>query len=599
MAFLSQAIIHHYVNITIEDLEQQVKNERVKKEIGKDVVDNITKIESDFYKLATIANSNARKIVEEDILELILDIEHYFAILKAGGVFEKKVGLNLPDRNLLIEKIRYDAPKSKKFVLEIIDISPKLIEIKNRVDIFVDMLTKRDQFASNNQGDMLVIYAKKIKLFLKQTTPIFSRLVENANRLYYDSVVKQNKIETELLLQEDRYYKLSMGMTALLALLTVVAGVFISKQITKTTRLIKAKEEFAQDILDSQANIITVNDTKKIINVSGGFFDFFDKYKTLDEFKEEHSCICELFEKEDGFVYDFDDQNWVEYIMQHQESTHKVKIYKNSKAHIFNINATESKKHSTIIVSMVDITDLENAKTEAEMASKHKSTFLANMSHELRTPLNSIIGFSQVLTYNKLLDDKSKGYVEKILISGRNLLTLVNTILDFSKIEAGKMEGDLKLISLGGLFMESSVIVEANLKNKNMTIDFDSNINDIEIYGDGQLIKQVMINLLSNAIKFSPKDSKVVVRHFFDAENNCDKIEIMDQGVGISIQDQAKLFNAFEQVDSSKKGFIEGTGLGLALCKKIVEDVHKGNIGVESQEGHGSTFWFTLPKDEL
>ena len=243
---------------------------------------------------------------------------------------------------------------------------------------------------------------------------------------------------------------------------------------------------------------------------------------------------------------------------------------------------------------------LRFAMMEAEAANKAKSDFLANMSHELRTPLNSIIGFSDFLLQSKTgpLLDKQKRYIENITKAGEHLLSLISDILDLSKIEAGKMKLELAKFNLKELIEGCIALFKEKSIRHNIILDYVLEIKG-DIVADEQKIRQVLLNLISNAFKFTPDRGSVYVyarKAQDEAAGSFIEISVVDSGIGISKEDQKKLFQPFQQIDSSVSKKHQGTGLGLNLCKKIIE-LHGGRIWIESDTGKGCRFMFVLPLD--
>jgi signal transduction histidine kinase len=239
--------------------------------------------------------------------------------------------------------------------------------------------------------------------------------------------------------------------------------------------------------------------------------------------------------------------------------------------------------------------ELAVAKERAESSNRFKSEFLANMSHELRTPLNGIIGFTEFLIDEKPgpLRPKQKEYLNDVLNSGRHLLQLINDVLDLAKVEAGKMELNLETFPLRKAIAEVCAVAKpiAQKKSIQVSVDVAPQLGDVTL--DQQKFKQVLYNLLSNAVKFTDDGGKVdIIATPQDAHHF--KLAVTDTGIGIKAEDLKRLFTEFEQLDSGADRRYEGTGLGLALTRKIVE-LQGGTIGVESEVGKGSTFTVTLP----
>ncbi len=237
--------------------------------------------------------------------------------------------------------------------------------------------------------------------------------------------------------------------------------------------------------------------------------------------------------------------------------------------------------------------EIADKSRQLEVASQHKSEFLANMSHELRTPLNAIIGFSEVLSEGMFgeVNEKQTEYLRDILESGRHLLSLINDILDLSKIEAGRMELELAVFDLPQALEDALLLVRERATRRGIALHkaVDPKIGAMQ--ADERKVKQVVLNLLSNALKFTPEGGRIEVRAV--PTDGAVEVSVKDTGIGIAPEDQEAVFEEFRQVGGPDKK-AEGTGLGLALCRKFVE-LHGGRIWVKSQVGAGSTFTFTLP----
>jgi signal transduction histidine kinase len=227
-----------------------------------------------------------------------------------------------------------------------------------------------------------------------------------------------------------------------------------------------------------------------------------------------------------------------------------------------------------------------------ELASKHKSEFLATMSHELRTPLNAIIGFSQVLKERMYgdLNAKQADYVDDVLSSGQHLLNLINDILDLAKVEAGRMELQRATFPLPPVLDNAMTLVRerAIRQGVGLSAAIDPSVGLLE--ADERKVKQILFNLLSNAVKFTPGGGQVTLAA--TAVEDEVEISVRDTGVGINAEDQGRIFEEFYQVGRAKTQ--EGTGLGLALTRRLV-DLHHGRLSVESEPGVGSTFTVMLP----
>jgi len=236
----------------------------------------------------------------------------------------------------------------------------------------------------------------------------------------------------------------------------------------------------------------------------------------------------------------------------------------------------------------------ETAKVRAESANRAKSEFLANMSHELRTPLNAINGFSEIMVaemFGPVGDRRYAEYAKDILMSGQHLLALINDILDMAKIEAGKMTMSFEPVALEDCIEDAVRLMHNRAEASGLTLKVElAPLPEIE--ADYRALKQVLLNLLSNAVKFTPRGGTVTV--LTAAFGDEVRLSVRDSGIGISAEDIARLAQPFEQIESQHAKTQQGTGLGLALTKSLIE-MHGGRLDFQSEPGHGTTVSVFLP----
>lgn len=240
--------------------------------------------------------------------------------------------------------------------------------------------------------------------------------------------------------------------------------------------------------------------------------------------------------------------------------------------------------------------ELALAKEQAEQSSRFKSSFLANMSHELRTPLNAIIGFAELLYDGQVRPEmpEHKEFLGDILTSGRHLLQLINDVLDLSKVEAGKLEFHPEPVSLSSLVGEVLAVLRTGAADKQIRVEVDIHPDLGQVVIDPARLKQILYNYLSNALKFTPDGGRIQLRAQPE-EPGAFRLEVEDTGIGISSEDVGRLFAEFEQLDAGAAKKHAGTGLGLALTKRLAE-AQGGSVGVRSTLGAGSTFHAVLPR---
>ncbi|WP_120497522.1 ATP-binding protein [Kiloniella sp. EL199] len=269
-----------------------------------------------------------------------------------------------------------------------------------------------------------------------------------------------------------------------------------------------------------------------------------------------------------------------------------------------NINITSNDELGDLARDMEGMSEaIKNKIEEVQIANKAKSMFLAHMSHELRSPLNSILGYADLALSDRdiqTLPQKTQDYIKTISSSGNHLMDLIGDILDFSKIEAGELVLEKNAMSLSELIEETSsmMLLAAREKNNALDVVFPDTIHKW-VLGDSVRLRQILMNFLSNAVKFTT-DGKITLSLTQKTDDEFTqnlRFEVSDEGIGIPKSKQASLFNAFSQADVSTTRNYGGTGLGLAINKQLVLAMN-GQIGIESEEGKGSTFWFEVSLDK-
>jgi signal transduction histidine kinase len=266
------------------------------------------------------------------------------------------------------------------------------------------------------------------------------------------------------------------------------------------------------------------------------------------------------------------------------------------------VNALRQQKLSRENKRLVDDLQRSNkllfeANRQLRAATEAKSIFLAHMSHELRTPLNAVIGFSDLLIGGIAgkINNKQRQCLEDILSSGKHLLSLINDILDLSKVEAGKIDIRPESLRLADVVDDAVTTVKPMIDESKHKLAVSIAEDLPPVYGDRNRLKQILLNLLSNAIKFTPDGGKLYLET--SREDDFCKVSMVDNGIGIRKEDQTCIFEPFTQLDTQPGERKQGTGLGLALTKQLVE-LLGGKIWVESEYGKGSQFSFTIPLAE-
>ncbi len=604
IVFSLQIILNISIGNFISHLDTKIENAKVKSSISQNIIQNIYQMESSFFQLDSSPNQNIKNSLLTDINNTQKNIIQLMQILNTGGDFKTNQQINSIDIKAEQEQINYKPNIINQFLaIQTSTLANFEIINKNLLGISEDVNSMNALIILNNK--QLPIKIANLRLQLQLVRPTFQKLKEDVSNIYLESRKNSQTLLLEIENTKDNYYILQILLTIIVALLALWLFRLLSKNIEYSTEQLQISEDYIHDILTSQKNIIVVNDGKKILNVSGGFFSYFNEFNTLEEFTDRYNCISDKFIIEDGFIYKFKDKSWLEYIINNPKQLHKVKIDNFGTINIFHITANKSKKYQRFIISLFDITAIEKMNLQLNIernkvlsAMQAKDEFLANMSHEIRTPLNAILGFISLLK-DKKFDQESMDYLYTIDKSGHSLLSIVNDILDFSKIESGKFTIDPIKFNPATEFNIIADLFKAKYSQKNILFSFELDENTPKtLKADILRIRQIIINLLSNAIKFSKQHQPVSLKIDFCQQTSNLNFSVIDAGIGISEQQQQYIFDAFSQAETSTTRKFGGTGLGLSISSKLVKMLG-GTLKVTSKINKGSCFYFSIPVEVM
>lgn len=375
----------------------------------------------------------------------------------------------------------------------------------------------------------------------------------------------------------------------------------VTEQETQKSILENEKSKMLS-ILNNQSSLVIMTNTKKNeIEIGNKAFLDYSGYDSIASFKANHKCVCDLFKPLEGFLQkSMDGVPWYDYVMQNADKEHVVMITSHQGIdHLFSVSLSPlADEPNHIIANFNDITVLEKERVRAIQAEKAQSQFLANMSHELRTPINGILGFADLLEDTRL-DNEQQRYVDILRSSSRHLLSVVNDILDISKIERGEIElhpqEEQVFVDLEKILISFSPVAEK--KGVEYIINLSPKVPEYLVY-DNMRVHQILANLVSNAIKFTPQFGRVRVDIELEKIDNDTahvSFSVNDTGIGIPIDKQHLVFENFKQASSQTTKEFGGTGLGLSIASQLVEKMGGDAIQLESQEGVGSNFYFSLP----
>ncbi len=385
---------------------------------------------------------------------------------------------------------------------------------------------------------------------------------------------------------------------------TIAKEINVERELQKKEQEIEQERDLTMKILNTQNNIVLLsNKHDGIIRANSRFFDYFP-FRDLNDFKEEHTCICDLFINQEGLISRQDEIELLADEHDTEEYKHIAKAHDQHGSLVTFAIAVERIMLNDVehfVITLNDITLEEKALEKARDVDRIKSEFFTNMSHEIRTPINGIIGFADLLE-ESIQQKELVNYATIISASAKSLLNIINDILDYSKIEEGKLEIEeipcdiaKEVESVAELFYAES------LQKK---IDLLLHIDPIFpgcVMGDPLRIRQILSNLISNSMKFTDEGGKVKVelKYLCNIEDECGQImiSVTDTGIGIPEEKREKIFEAFSQADTTTTREFGGTGLGLTISSRLVS-LLGGKLLLESEVGKGSRFYFKIDISE-
>lgn len=636
----------------IDKLDKETENLKSKIQVGEHIVHDIHQIRSDFYELTTTAtNKRGRELINKKILNRIKLIEESLKVLEQGGTLKRTIRLNIANHNSIDEEITY-RKDDDTISMEAIDLSPKLVEFKEMLNRLNEMLLLQANFQKTGDIESFFKQNKNIKRFYKSTPAFFVRISENASRLLYEGSIELQKIEKELEKQKKYYTKLELYLIGAIILISIILGILIALKINKNTALISKQKKFARGTLDAQDNIVIVTDGFDMVDANKALLKFFDEYKSFEEFKAEHDCVCDFFIeiKGEDFIGGQYHKNklWVEYILLNPHKQHHIAMMKGDVINYFLIKATKNfldGENSIVIITLNNVTkEIESQKElkelnenleqmvgyktkelkklnenleqkvyeevqknrEKDRAMIQQARFaalgemLGNIAHQWRQPLSAITSTATSIQVQMQLDLASKEDIKKSYVSIIKYVDFLNqTIEDFRGFF--RIDKEKESFSVKEKLNNATNIIQGVYKNKSISIVIDENNKKYISLGYPNEVSQVFLNILNNSkdVLLDRNIDKKLVFIEFNENKKHNIVEIYDNAGGIDEQIIQKVFDPYFTTKHKSKG----TGIGLYMSKYIVENNMNGTLSVqnkkfnyEDKEYIGASFKIELPK---
>ncbi|MDY7001126.1 MAG: ATP-binding protein [Thermodesulfobacteriota bacterium] len=573
--------------------ETLLENQRARYSLGKIILKKLLLIELDIRGVVSTNDPRDFGLLEKRITTSLKDIHSVLRVLREGGVYEDVMPANFGTVDKIKERIFFSRAERSSYVIEVIDLTPKIIEIG---EITAELVENSIKNFKSTDAKKKASFTKKIDLSSKYMETVLIRSRETANKIFYDTGVEIERLKKERKSAIQCFTLIRYGIIGVIG----ISGIFICMfTIVKVGHILNQREAYAESLREANktierileaipAGVAVIGHDYIIRRVNNVALRLLNATSAEDVVGKKCSEIflcsgkkCPLINKKTS-IYDSE----VELLTL---TGSKLPILK-SAIHL------KLKDEPVVIEAFMDISD-RKSKEAAEAASRAKSEFLATMSHEIRTPLNGVMGMLQLILNTKL-DDEQKGYVEIALKSGRGLLTVLNDILDVSRIEAGRIELREEKFELEEVLRSTAEPLRNQAEKKRVSLHYHiaEGVPQV-LVGDGGRIRQILFNLIGNSIKFTEQGEVRVevcpLRIGTDREYVHLLFSISDTGVGIPDDKIEYVFGSFTQMDGSSARRHQGSGLGLSIVKRFVT-LMGGSIAVESEGGAGTTVHFFL-----
>ncbi len=646
----SLVLLHMFFLNLISELDKKTENMEKKIQIGQYIVDDLHKMRSDFYEITTVITNNKEiNRIEEKIEKHILNIKKSLKVLQKGGTLKRVIRLNIVGHNDTVKTVEYKNTENG-LSLESIELLPKLEEFRNMTKQSIRLLKLRLKNKTN--AKKLMQTEKRIKRFYKRTPPFFSRIIENANRLLYETSKELEPLKKEILEKKEKYLKLEILIIIAILCSVLILSIFIAIQINKNSKRLERQKKSIRGILDGQRNIVVVSNGRYMLDSNKALVDFFLDFDSFEDFSKEHRCICDFFEdmNDEDYVIDtnYDGKTWFEHVLSQPQKVHKVAMDSGEELHHFILTVTKKfieNDNFILVVTLNNITELINIQKELnklnnnleliveektkELKSLNENLekkvqveveknrekdkvliqqgrlaamgeMIANIAHQWRQPLSAIYSTSTAMQLHLEMGlDSREEIVKSYDKIGEYVEFLNTTIEDFRNFfQKNSVKIDFNIMDV----INSSIsIIESSYKNNSIATYVETSKDEFIINNLKSEFSQVILNILTNAkdaLKKKNTVQKIVKIEVYDS-NKSYIIKIYDNAGGINNRILHKIFDPY----FTTKHQSQGTGIGLYMSKQIIEKHMDGSLVAKNEkftqddkEYFGACFKIELPK---